>query len=177
MTFLMWLLMATTEIHFKTCFCAVCQDLRPPFFKIFFSTHPNYSVYQSPRSTFRSLANTTFRCLNFFTCCGILPLTCSIQCLVFVKRHNTSVILVLIFIPTRSPAAENQSIACWRLCWDDVSSTKSSAKCKRLNLQLPTMTPSSTRLWLSTQFMQSMKRSVTTHTVVGVQHQRWTVVI
>jgi len=84
---------------------------------------------------------------------------------------------VLIFIPTRSPAAENQSIACWRLCWDDVSSTKSSAKCKRLNLQLPTMTPSSTRLWLSTQFMQSMKRSVTTHTVVGVQHQRWTVVI
>jgi len=26
-TCVMWLLVATTEIHFKTCFCAVFQDL------------------------------------------------------------------------------------------------------------------------------------------------------
>jgi len=32
---------ATTEIHFKTCFCAVCQDLRPLFFQDFFSAHPS----------------------------------------------------------------------------------------------------------------------------------------
>ena len=31
-----WLPVATTEIHFKTCFCAVCQDIRPPFFQDFF---------------------------------------------------------------------------------------------------------------------------------------------
>jgi len=36
-TFVMWLLVATIKSHFKTCFCAVCQDLRPPFYKIFFS--------------------------------------------------------------------------------------------------------------------------------------------
>ena len=35
-TFFMWLLVATTEIHFKTCFCAVSQDLGPPFFQDFF---------------------------------------------------------------------------------------------------------------------------------------------
>ena len=44
-TFVMWLLVATTKIHFKTCFCAVCQDLKPPFFKIFFSAHPNLVVH------------------------------------------------------------------------------------------------------------------------------------
>ena len=32
--------MATTEIHFKTCFCEDCQDLGPAFFKIFFLAHP-----------------------------------------------------------------------------------------------------------------------------------------
>jgi len=63
------------------------------------------------------------------------------------------VFLALIFILARSHAVENRSSACWRLCWDDASSTKSSAKSKRLILQLPTVTPSSTRLWLSIQFM------------------------
>jgi len=36
LTFVMWLLVATTEIHFQTCFCAICQDLRLPFFQDFF---------------------------------------------------------------------------------------------------------------------------------------------
>jgi len=39
-TFVMWLLVATTKIHFETCFCAVSQDLRPRFFQDFFSTYP-----------------------------------------------------------------------------------------------------------------------------------------
>jgi len=51
-------------------------------------------------------------------------------------------------IPFWCHAAENRSSAGWRLCWDDASSTKSSAKSKRLILQLPTVTRSSTRLWL-----------------------------
>jgi len=38
-------------------------------------------------------------------------------------------------------------------CWEDASSTKPSAKSKRLILQLQTVTHLSTRLWLSTQFM------------------------
>jgi len=35
---------------------------------------------------------------------------------------------LLIFIPTRSQAAENRSSACWRPCSEDTSGTKSSAK-------------------------------------------------
>jgi len=47
-TFFMWLLVATTEIHLKTCFCAVYQDLRPPFFQDFFSAHPsNHATTQT----------------------------------------------------------------------------------------------------------------------------------
>jgi len=98
------------------------------------------------------LVNTTPRYLNFSTCCSVLSLTCRIHCLGFVERHNTSVCLVLIFIPAWSHAAENRASACWRLLR---SSTKSSAKGKRLILQLPTVTHSSTRLWLSIQFMKT----------------------
>jgi len=101
------------------------------------------SVYQSPRS--HSVArniNTTPRYLNFFNCCSVLLLTCSIHCLGFLERLNTPVFLVLIFIPGPSHAAKN----CWsvygRPCWKDASSTKSSAKIKRLILQLPTATRS-----------------------------------
>jgi len=60
---------------------------------------------------------------------------------------------VLIFILAWSHAAKNWSSACWRPCWEDASSTKSSEKRKRLILQFQTVTPSSTRLWLSIQFM------------------------
>jgi len=63
-----------------------------------------------------------------------IPLTCSIRCLWFVERHNTSIVLVLIFILAWSHAAESWSSACWRPCWEDASSTKSSAKTKRLIL-------------------------------------------
>jgi len=35
---------------------------------------------------------------------------------------------VLIFIPAQSHAAESRSSACWRLYWEDASSTNSSAK-------------------------------------------------
>jgi len=77
---------------------------------------------------------------------SVLPLTCSMRCIGFAGRHNASVFLVLIFILARSHAAENRTSACWILCWEDASSTKSSAKSKRLILQLPTVTPSSTQL-------------------------------
>jgi len=36
-----WLLVATTQICFKTCFWVVCKNFRPPFFQDFFSAHPN----------------------------------------------------------------------------------------------------------------------------------------
>jgi len=68
-------------------------------------------------------------------------------------RDITLRFLVLIFTPARSHAAENRWRACWRRCWEDASSAKSSAKSKRLILQLPNVTPSSTQLWLSTQIM------------------------
>ena len=63
------------------------------------------------------------------------------------------VFLALIFIPARSHAAQNRSNACWSSCWEDASSTKSSGKTERLILQLTNMTPFSTQLWLSIQFM------------------------
>jgi len=63
------------------------------------------------------------------------------------------VFLVLIFIPAWSHAAENWSSACWTPCWEDANSTKWSAKRKQLFLQLTILTPSSTRLWQSIQFM------------------------
>ena len=48
----------------------------------------------APPSATRKYA--TPRCLNVSTCCSVLPLTCSIHCLGFVERRNTSVFLVLI---------------------------------------------------------------------------------
>ena len=69
-----------------------------------------------------SLANTTPPYLNFLTCCCVLLLTCSVHWLGFLKRHNTSVFLVLIFIPTWSHATESRSSACWRPSSQDASS-------------------------------------------------------
>ena len=60
--------------------------------------------------------------------------------------HNTSVLLVLFFIPARSHAAKKRSSACWKACWEDASSTQSPEKSRGLFLQFPTVTPSSTSL-------------------------------
>jgi len=88
-----------------------------------------------------------------------LPLSCSIHCLGFLERHNTSIFLVLIFIPARLHAAENRSSACWRPCWEDANSTKSSWKSQRLILQQhPTVTPSSTRPCLSVLVVPNLFR-------------------
>ena len=98
------------------------------------------------------------RYVNFSTCCSVWLLTWSTHWLSFLERHDTSVFSVLIFIPASSQAAANQSGACWRPCSEDASSTKASAECKRLILQLPKVTSSLTRLWLSIQFIWT-KRS------------------
>jgi len=46
------------------------------------------------------LVNTTpRRCLNFSSCCSLLPLTCSTHCHGFTQKHNTSFFLVMMFIP------------------------------------------------------------------------------
>jgi len=63
--------------------------------------------------------------------------------------HNTSVFLVLFFIPARWHAAENRSSACWKAYWADAGSTQPPEKSNGLFLQFPTVTPSSTWLWLS----------------------------
>jgi len=57
--------------------------------------------------------------LRASTRCIVFQLTCSIQCLGRLERHNTSIFLVLIFVPAWSHAAENRSNACWRLCWEE----------------------------------------------------------
>ena len=64
-------------------------------------------------------------------------------------------------VPDWSHAAENRSSAC--SCSAGASSTKSPAKSKRSILQLPIVTPSSTRLWLYIQFLKTMRSSDSTH--------------
>ena len=75
--------------------------------------------------------NTTRRLLRYlnFTCCSVLPLTCCIHW-GRLEGHNTSVFLVLIFVPAWMHANENRSSAFWRPCWEVASSNKSFAKAK-----------------------------------------------
>jgi len=79
----------------------------------------------------------------------VLLLSCSINCLGFVERHNTLVFLVLIFILAWSHTAENWLTACWGPCCENASSATLSEKSNWLILQLPTVTPSSSPVWLS----------------------------
>ena len=120
------------------------------------------SVYGSPYSTFRH-SWIPPQVLNFSACCSVLLLTCSEHWLGFLERHNTSVCLVLIFIPAWSDITENRSATCWGPCSEDARSTKSSAKSKRLILKLSTVTFSSTRLWLSIPFTSMKRSSDSTH--------------
>ena len=55
-----------------------------------------------------------------------------------------------------------------QICWENASSTKLSVKSKRVILQLPIVTSSSTRLWLSIQLMwcRLWKGALTAHTLV-----------
>jgi len=120
---------------------------------------------------------TTPRYLKFSNCHSLLALTCSIHCLGFAGRRSNSVLLVLIFILTLTHAAENRSCAFWKLYWEDASSTKLSAKSKQLILQLPTLTVTSTRLWLFIQFLQCRLRKgvVTAHALAesNTNGERW----
>ena len=61
-----------------------------------------------------SLVNTTPRYLNVSTCCSVFLLTCREHCFGRLERHNTSIFLELILVPSWSHAAENRSNASWR---------------------------------------------------------------
>ena len=97
---------------------------------------PSHDTWTSPRDTVQAIA------------------THRTHCLWFLEKYDTLVFSVLIFIPVWSHAPENQSRACWRICWGDASSTKSS-KSKQLVMQLPTVTPSSTQLLLFIQLIST----------------------
>jgi len=66
-----------------------------------------------------SLVHTIPRYLNVSTCCSVFPLTCRKHCLARLVRHNTSIFLVLIFVPAWLYAAENRSNACWKPWWEN----------------------------------------------------------
>jgi len=53
---------------------------------------------------------------------------------------DNQVLLLLIFIPALSHAAENPSSACWRPCSEHAHSTRLCAKSKRLTLLLTKVT-------------------------------------
>ena len=74
--------------------------------------------------------------------------------------HNTSVFLVLFFIPARWHAAENRSSTCWIAYWADASSTQSPEKSNGLFMQFPTVTPSSISLWLSIAVVLNRERAL-----------------
>jgi len=83
--------------------------------------------------------NTTPRCLNVSTCYSVFLLTCRIHCLGCLERHNTSIFLVLNFVPAWSHAAENRSNACWRPCWEDLRMQYQFVRKKQMvHLAIPT---------------------------------------
>ena len=52
----------------------------------------------------------TLRYLNFWTCCSVLQLTCSVFWLRLLKRHIFVVLALLVFIPVWLKTAENRSV-------------------------------------------------------------------
>ena len=77
-----------------------------------------------------SLANATPRYLNLSTCCGLFPLTCSVYWLHWLwilEEHNTSPVLVRIFIPAWWLSVETRTCDCWKPRSEDASSAKSPA--------------------------------------------------
>ena len=100
-----------------------------------------------------SLMSTTPRYLNVSTCCSVLPLTCRNNCLGCLKRHNTSIFLVLfLFLLGRTQHKTDQMRAENPVEKIHACNTDSSAKSKRFILQSPTVTLLLTRLWLSIHF-------------------------
>ena len=94
----------------------------------------SWSEYQSLCSDFRNSwippQSSLLRYLNF-TWCSVFPLTCCIHRFGRLVRHNnTSVFLVLNFVPAWMDAVENRSSAFWRPCWEVASNTISFAKAK-----------------------------------------------
>jgi len=75
---------------------------------------------------FPPFVNTTPRCLNFSTCCSVLPFTFSLHWFGFLERKNISVIVVLNFISAWSHAAENRSHA---VHWRPVEKTQAVSTC------------------------------------------------
>ena len=94
------------------------------------------------------------------TCCSVLPLPCNVHCLEFMERHNTYLGLFSADVYSCLFARSRKSIKCklkalFRRCKQYQIVRK-----KQMILQLPTVT-----------------RGVVTAYTLGVQHQRWTVVI
>ena len=103
------------------------------------------------------LSNTTQTCFNFFTFCSACPLTCSVHCLECLERNYITHRLFQCWHSLVLGCTQLQTVesAGWRICTEDASTsiTKSSAKSKRLILQLPVVTPSLTRLCNSYRHM------------------------
>jgi len=108
------------------------QSVYQPLFSDFrHSWTPPQGTWMSPPSAvnFRSLAENT--------------------ALGRLKRHNTSIFLELIFVPSWSHAAENRSNVSWRPCCEDRMQYQFSRKKQTVYPQFPAVTPLRRRLWLS----------------------------
>ena len=105
-----------------------------------------------------SLVNATPRYLNFSTWFSVAPFTCNTYWSGFLERWNTSVLVVLIFIPAVLHASAKLFNARWRSDFEKESRAKSSANSRRLILQFLIVAYSSSWLHLSIQFMKTMKR-------------------
>ena len=103
---------------------------------------------------------------------------CSVHWFGILARHNTSAVSVLSSFQIHCTLPQTRSNAWWMPYEANTSSPRSSAKGKRLILQLLTMTPSSARLRLSIQFMCSRGwiGVARIYTLVGVQHE-WATVL
>jgi len=108
---------------------AIGKDLKTDSFAVFESSRFVTTEYTtSGRTGFAlpiclsischpSLVSNSARYLNFSICCSALPPTCSIHSLMFLERHNTSGLSVLIFIPAWSHAQKPIECMLKALLW------------------------------------------------------------
>ena len=76
-------------------------------------TNPCINLFV-PTSVTRKYHPKVLECLHLLQC-----ISAHLHCLGRLERHNTSSVLVLIFVPSWSHAAQNRSNACRRPCWED----------------------------------------------------------
>ena len=79
--------------------------------------------------------------LNFFVCWNVTPFVWKKYWTGCLNKHITSVLAVLLFIPTSKHASEDRSSAYWRSFSFELNNARSSTNSRRQTLHSPSVTP------------------------------------